>query len=238
MLKYVLALVLFSTTSVLADDYRTEPNVSEGINPAMCGEFFPSNVLDRGDRNLLTICRLNYAVIYDRDCKIPVLTFENLDATEIDGVEPRTNRFIADPSLLAMDASSLEDFHRSGYDRGHMVPAGDMREDTTSMEQSFYLSNVVPMVPSINRGVWSGIEKFARNIVARNPDPTYIITGAIASTDYRTIGDGVCVPVAFYKFVITRHNSTTFFVPNKDGAKSINYGMADILNLAEFWFVR
>lgn len=35
---------------------------------------------------------------------------------------------------------------RSGYDRGHMVPAADAKISQQAMDETFYLSNIAPQV--------------------------------------------------------------------------------------------
>jgi hypothetical protein len=39
----------------------------------------------------------------------------------------------------------MKDF-RSGYDRGHMVPAADAKISQGAMDETFFLSNVAPQV--------------------------------------------------------------------------------------------
>lgn len=238
MVKWIASFILVLWATAAQADYRTIPNVTEGIDSTLCSEFFPDEIMDNEQRNLLTICRLNYAVIYDRDCRIPLLTFENLRPDEVDGAEPRVDRFRTDPSLMDRDSASLTDYANSGYDRGHMVPASDMREDTASMRQSFYLSNIVPQAPSVNRGVWRTIENKARRMVTEFNGDTYIVTGAIVSQHSPRIGDGVCVPTALYKIVIQNNTARAFMVPNQPGATSVRFSITDILAFSGFEFDR
>ena len=67
---------------------------------------------------------------------------------------PREGQFHPDDRLPVADQAQFEDYRRSGYDRGHMTPSGDM-PDETAQQQSFSLANMVPQTPDLNRGIWS-----------------------------------------------------------------------------------
>src|SRR5699024_839614 len=65
------------------------------------------------------------------------------------------------------------DYQGSGFDRGHMAPAGDMHNQE-SMAQSFSLANIVPQNAQHNRGAWSKIEADTRKYVSRAQGDVYI----------------------------------------------------------------
>jgi endonuclease G len=69
----------------------------------------------------------------------------------------RTNDFREDYKVTTGSAS-LSDFKGSGYDRGHLAPAGDMKWSSTAMSESFYMSNMSPQKPGFNRGIWKKLE--------------------------------------------------------------------------------
>src|SRR5260221_12908093 len=87
----------------------------------------------------------------------------------------RQGQFPPDDRLHFSDQAQLADYRRSGYDRGHMTPSGDMPSDS-AQQQSFSLANVVPQTPALNRGMWSAIEMAMRNLVARRGE-LYLVTG-------------------------------------------------------------
>lgn len=56
-----------------------------------------------------------------------------------------------------------ECFQRSGYDRGHLAPAGNHRRTQNSINQTFYLTNMAPQVGrGFNRDKWNDLEKHVR----------------------------------------------------------------------------
>ena len=113
----------------------------------------------------------------------------------------REGDFHPDDRLPFADQAQLADYRRSGYDRGHMTPSGDM-PDETAQEQSFSLANIVPQTPRLNRGVWERIEAATRALASRDGE-VYVVTGAaFAGQQLQSIGpDGVLVPSSTWKAV-------------------------------------
>jgi endonuclease G len=115
--------------------------------------------------------------------------------------EKRTNRFFADARLRKTERAELDDYKGSGFDRGHMAPAGDM-PSARAMAQSFSLANVVPQAPKNNQKAWSGIEQATRKYVMRAKGDVYVISGPVYEGKPKTIGrNRIWVPRYLYKLV-------------------------------------
>ena len=114
---------------------------------------------------------------------------------------PRQGQFHPDPRLPPADQAQIADYRRSGYDRGHMTPSGDM-PDEQAQQQTFSLANMVPQTPALNRGVWAGIETVVRRLASREGE-LYLVTGAaFGGQQLQSIGaSGVLVPSATWKAV-------------------------------------
>ena len=136
----------------------------------------------------------------------------------IDGPAKRKDNFKADP-LVSTGSASPKDYVKSGYDRGHLAPAADMKIDDVSMSESFYMTNMSPQAPSFNRGGWKKIEALVRTW-AKDED-VYVTVGGILTKDLKKIGEGVSVPEYFYKIIFNPKNNTViaFYTPN---AKLVN----------------
>ena len=117
-----------------------------------------------------------------------------------------------------------EDYTRSGYDRGHMAPAGDMKWSAKAMRESFYLSNICPQKPGLNRGIWKDLEEQAR-LWAKENGSLLIVTGPVITDDLKRLGKNrVGIPKTFYKVICTITNGKPegvgFLFDNKDYGKT------------------
>jgi endonuclease G len=92
------------------------------------------------------LCRKGYLLAHDFENKTPIWVIEHLTAKKAQGTIPRYKKFQADPDLEEGDRAELSDYKGSGYDKGHMAPAADMRWNKQAMKECFYLSNMVPQV--------------------------------------------------------------------------------------------
>ena len=136
----------------------------------------------------------------------------------------RTNDFRPDAEIK--ESATLADYTRSGYDRGHMAPAADMKGSKREMSQSFLLTNMSPQMPSCNRGVWGRLEDLIRKM-AMNEHSIYVVTGPIHDEErkLKTIGKSeVWVPDFYYKVILDEtppRKMIAFIVPNKGSDKEL-----------------
>jgi endonuclease G len=139
------------------------------------------------------------------------------------GGEKRTNRFEADPDVPT-GSSEPDDYRNSGYDKGHLAPAADMKWNKEAMQESFYLSNVCPQDHKFNDGIWADLEKAVRSWV-KEDTIEYIVTGPVLpAVDCPKIGkDHVTVPSYFYKVIFSPcpyPKAIGFIIPNAPGRQS------------------
>ncbi len=124
-----------------------------------------------------------------------------LTQSETQGFIERTDNFRVDPMVKTGSATSA-DYQGSGYDRGHLAPAGDMGWSSLAMSESFYYSNMSPQVPAFNRGIWKRLEEQVRFWAVDN-DTVYVVTGPVLSGDLPKIGPSqVSVPRYYYKVLL------------------------------------
>lgn len=126
-----------------------------------------------------------------------------LTSDMINGDYKRTEDFRTDNKIRTGSASKA-DYYKSGYDRGHLAPAGDMKISRTSMSESFLLSNISPQNPSFNRGGWKKLESQVRSWILSEGE-MYVVTGPILSNPIGSIGsNNVTVPSYFYKIIYSK----------------------------------
>lgn len=156
-------------------------------------------------------------ISFNPSMHIPNWVAWELTADEADGAEPRSNKFNPDPRTHA--SATTADYRNSGYDRGHMAPAGDMKWSQESMAESFYMTNICPQVHSLNASAWKTLEESCRRW-ARRDSAIIIVCGPMRTDSYiERIGQtGVAVPAEFFKVVIAPYanppRGIAFIMPN------------------------
>jgi endonuclease G len=152
------------------------------------------------------LCYDAFAILHSGESKTAVFVAQRLNRASVaDADEKRSNRFFADARLRSSERAELDDYKGSGFDRGHLAPAGDM-PTAQAMAQSFSLANMVPQAPEHNRGVWAkSVEMATRQYVARSIGDFYVITGPVFVPNIAqspAIGpDQVRVPKYLFKLV-------------------------------------
>ncbi len=206
----LLAVVLLRTLpepgQLAAEEHACAPHLAFGV-PQL-----PPQVAVR------LLCRDGYALAHAGLTRTAVYVGERLSAAQLRGSVARTEVFAPDPALPAEEAAQLSDYRGSGYDRGHLAPAGDFVHSQRQMRESFYLSNVVPQDAALNRGAWADLEKHVRRL-ARERGTLYVFTGPVNDVQAPRIGAGVAVPRALYKIVIDprARQGVAWLVPNRPG---------------------
>lgn len=160
-----------------------------------------------------------YTVSYNCDTKIPDWVAYELTREETKGKEKRSNKFKADPESR-YDCATDADYYKSGYDKGHMAPAGDMKWSRQVMLESFYYTNVAPQAPKLNRGVWKKLEESIRQWADRD-SAIVVVCGPVTDGSSKRIGpNGVTVPRAYYKVItapyVRNPRAIGFIFPNEN----------------------
>ena len=148
--------------------------------------------------------RKGYTVSYNSRLNVPNWVAWELNRDKLVERESRSDKFLPDPDLPADKAVTTDDYKHSGWDRGHMCPAGDNRWHWRAMQESFYMTNICPQNHNLNRGDWKELEEACRRW-AEQEGPIYIACGPIFyNRQPRTIGSKhkIAVPDAFFKVIL------------------------------------
>jgi endonuclease G len=201
-----------------------------------CNEHFLG-----GERPVLTspnlaskttmLCFEEYAVAYSGVSRTPLWSAEHLTASEVEAASrlKRVNRFHEEARLPPADRSELADYARSGFDRGHMTPSGDMATEK-AQEESFSLANIVPQNPKNNQILWEGIEEATRSL-AREDEELYVVTGPIfEGSELSRINGRVLVPSAIFKAIYdpAKRQAAAYVTPNAPGMEYQVLSIADL----------
>jgi len=148
-----------------------------------------------------------FALSYDTITNCPKwvaweLTEEEAYANQV----KRVNDFRGDPLVPPLHRVEGYDYKETGYDRGHMCPAADMKWSAESMSECFYMSNICPQAPKLNQQWWEHLEKACRRW-ASNEGNIFICCGPIFDDDKEAsyIGNEVKirVPDRFFKVILS-----------------------------------
>lgn len=149
-----------------------------------------------------TLVSDSYIVVYSPFLRVPISADWVCAAQYLGKTSREPSWRFAEDTRCPLPRATHNDYTRSGYDRGHMVPAADRSASISSMKSTFIMSNVCPQVPSLNRGGWKRLEDGCRSY-ARNGHPLRIHVDAVWwQADTQRIGkNGVAVPHGFVKTI-------------------------------------
>ena len=190
-----------------------------GMAQASCPQFFKDNHPVQIP-NSVELCNSFFVVEFDTVRNAPIISAEKFRSGG--GVE-RTNNFHADIRLDKSTRATPSDYSHSGFDLGHMTPAGDSTTPE-EMSETFLVSNMSPQQPTLNRKAWRLME-----MAVRKSKPDYIITGNFYSDKPITIGTHkVPVPVGYYKIVWNGNAVSAYCANNEVNAQVISCSLETI----------
>ena len=111
-----------------------------------------------------------------------------------------------------------------GYDRGHLCPAEDFSWSEKTLCETFYMTNIAPQHPQLNRYKWKDLETQIRFWGKDTTDTLIVVTGVYFDV-YQSLGTLV-LPTHFYKIVYSRKNKCAigFWMKNqKAPARLVDY---------------
>jgi endonuclease G len=127
-----------------------------------------------------------YTLSYSEKDEQPEWVYYELTPALIIGKQKRKGVFRQDSLITSISAQPLDYLH-SGYDLGHLCPAGDMKLNHASMSESFFMSNISPQKPAFNRGIWKKLETKVRKW-AITEGRLYVVTGGVLTSNLGKIG--------------------------------------------------
>lgn len=179
-----------------------------------------------------TRVRKNYILAYDNRLRNATWVFEHLskDLLSVNNSSRENSIFTEDLSIHGFFRARNKDYYKSGYDRGHIAAASNHRTHQEWMDETFYLTNILPQDPILNRNVWNKLEKSVRRLT-NHFENVYVCTGPLylPKTDqntgkmhvsYQVIGPNqIAVPTHFFKVVVCEKGSSlellSYIIPNE-----------------------
>ena len=150
--------------------------------------------------------------------------------------------FFPDPNVP--DGPTLADYKGSGYDRGHMCPAGDMKWSLDGMRSCFYLTNMSPQSHELNNGSWKSLEEKCREWANRDSSIIIVCGPVLSDKMTNSIGDNkIPVPERYFKVVLAPYanpiRAIGFIMPNgkvKGGMQAVAVSVDEVESITGFDF--
>ena len=181
--------------------------------------------LPKTRRDETIVFHTGHILSFNQEWMQPEWVAYELTSMELTGPADRKNStFLRDPVLPVEWQPSPRDYTGSGYSRGHLIPAGDLKYSQKAMDDSFLMSNICPMFTEFNTGIWERLERKVR-AWAKQFGRVYIICGPVMGRNVNgKVGmSSLPVPDAFYKAVLIPYGdsyvSISFYMPNSPEPK-------------------
>ncbi|MDC6351236.1 DNA/RNA non-specific endonuclease [Zeaxanthinibacter sp. PT1] len=151
--------------------------------------------------------------------------------------QDRDRPYFEEDPFVRTKSADWRNYKGSGYDRGHLCPAGDRRFSEQAYNETFYTSNISPQDREFNAGLWNRLEQQVRRW-SKEKGSLYIITGGVLERGLPGIGDeDVSVPRYFYKLVITgqehKPKVLAFLMPNRESDRPLRHFLVPIDSIEE-----
>lgn len=217
-----------------ASSEETTEEQMQSVASVAVGKLLP---VMQGDAKQQLIGHVGYTTSFNSDTRLPNWVYWELTYEKAHGSYPRDDDFRPDPKVKGKQAD-VSDYRGSGWDRGHMAPAGDMKWSETAMSESCYFSNICPQHSGLNGGDWRVLEEKCRSLTSVY-DTLLIACGPIVGNAVNgTIGSNkVTVPDAFFKVLLGvkkgRLYGIGFFFSNTSGANKALRDYACTINDVE-----
>lgn len=162
-------------------------------------EYLPAKPSDRASQ---LIKRTAYTLSYNKEWVNCNWVYWKLTREHCNGKNQRQNEKFTEDNEVKGSKATHQDYVQSGYDRGHMCPAGDSKWSKEAIAETFKLSNICPQNHNLNTGDWNDLEQACR-LWAKTYDEVYIVCGPIYNNGVqKRLKNKVGVPDAFFKCVV------------------------------------
>ena len=199
------------------EDFASRDFHNQGIKKLSRKDFLPTS----GNQ---VVHHHTYSLSYNELHEQAEWTAHILNKSDIKEVDFKRPYFEIDDKITT-EAAHWKNYKNSGYDRGHLVPAGDRRATKAAYEETFLTSNISPQEHEFNAGIWNRLEQKTR-YYAKKHDQLYVVTGPVLKRGLKSIGfDNVSVPEQYYKILYRQTNDggkmLAFLLPHRASNESI-----------------
>ncbi|WP_257904323.1 DNA/RNA endonuclease G [Campylobacter lari] len=124
-------------------------------------------------------------------------------------------RFQEDTNIPKKYRTYWEDYLRSGYTRGHVVPNQSMNATPQAQLSTFLMSNITPQKKDINAEIWNEIEQRERYLAKKNKE-LEVLNLVLYDDKPKHIKNNIAIPSFYVKILKAKNFSECYKVPNND----------------------
>lgn len=222
---YTVITLIFAIGFYFYDGYAFENVVSNNTEKISGFNFLPTSTAGQ------VVHHQFYSLSYNEKYEQAEWVAYELTKEQLASIKIKRPYFEKDPKVTTQSAH-YRNYKDSGYNKGHLCPAGDRKFSAEAYNETFFTSNISPQTYEFNGGVWNRLEEKAR-YWAQKYQKVYIVTGGILTPDLKTIGsEKVAVPKYFYKIILDYNGAKTkaiaFLVPHEKSEKGLYQFVASI----------
>ncbi len=195
---YSLLLVVCVVSFWLFENFYTPNTYSDSENPGLKTDL-PDNFMPSSTTGAI-VEHSYYTLSYNEPFEQAEWVAYIIKNSHLTRNQRKRPFFIEDPKVKTKSAD-WRNYKGSGYDRGHLCPAGDRRFSEQAYNETFYTSNISPQNRDFNAGVWNRLELQVRDW-ARRYTELFVVTGGVLEPGLQEIGEeDVDVPKYYYKII-------------------------------------
>lgn len=223
MYKRVFLFIILGFIAIACRDNLSNTTLPELINSNNSASIIGFNYLPSNTTG--AVYRKNtYVISYSEVHEQAEWVAYVLKASDIQERDYKRPYFVIDSDILT-GAADWRNYKKSGYNKGHLCPAGDRRGSYKDFKETFLTSNITPQRYDFNAGIWNRLEQKVR-YWAKKQDSLYVITGGVLNDDLEVIGfENVTVPKYFYKVLLSKNRTKMigFLLPHKESKQPLYY---------------
>lgn len=215
----LIILGVYAYEHFLVEEEKTEIVLEGELAKTNTNEYFlPTSTTDQ------IIHHENYSLSYSETHEQAEWVAYELKKSHLSSINHKRPYFEIDDAVKT-GAAHWRNYKNSGFDRGHLCPAGDRRYSQSAHDETFLTSNISPQEHEFNSGIWNTLEKKVRYWASKY-DGIFVVTGGVLNGNMETIGDEyVSVPNQFYKVLIDNNSGKTkmiaFLMPHENSNKPL-----------------
>ncbi|MCV3374959.1 DNA/RNA non-specific endonuclease [Campylobacter sp. IFREMER_LSEM_CL2151] len=130
-------------------------------------------------------------------------------------------RFQEDTNIPKKYRTYWEDYLRSGYTRGHVVPNQSMNATPQAQLSTFLMSNITPQKKDINAEIWNEIEQRERYLAKKNKE-LEVLNLVLYDDKPKRIKNNIAIPSFYIKILKAKNFTECYKVPNNDNFARFN----------------